>query len=120
MKSAVLSGSVYDRAELSGILDLPLNKVAFSMAPWFSLSKDINGRCILSKLRMGSQISCRNRSTLDSINTCRFWDTYPPRTLTPGCIHPVRVKAGHSNPNFNLNPNPNSNSNPNPNPKDRG
>ena len=68
VETAVLSGFVSDHAELSGILDLPLNKDAlfkdaFAMEPWFSLSKDINGRCILSKLRMGSQISCRNRST---------------------------------------------------------
>ena len=68
VKSAVLSGSVCDRAESSGILDLPLKKDAlfkdaFAMEPWFSLSKDANGRCILFKLKMGSQISCRNRST---------------------------------------------------------
>ena len=68
VKNAVLSGSVSDRAELSGILDLPLNKDAlfknaFAMEAWFSLSKDINGSCILSKLRIGSQISYRNRST---------------------------------------------------------
>ena len=68
VKIAVLSGSVSDRAKLSGILDLPLNKDAlfkdaFAMEPWFSLSKDINGRCVLSKLRIGSQISCKNRST---------------------------------------------------------
>ena len=68
VKNAVLGDSVFDRAELSGILDLPLNKDvlfkdAFAMEPWFSVSKDINGRSILSKLRMGSQISCRNRST---------------------------------------------------------
>ena len=68
VKSAVLSSSVSDRAELSGILDLPLNKDAliknaFAMELWFSQSKDINGRCILSKLRVGYQISCRNRST---------------------------------------------------------
>ena len=66
VKSAVLSGSASDRVEMSGILDLPLNrdalfKDAFAMEPWFSLSKDINGRCILSKLRTGSHISCRNR-----------------------------------------------------------
>ena len=46
MKSAVLSGSISDRAELSGILDLPLKKVAlfkdaFAMEPSFSLSEDI-------------------------------------------------------------------------------
>ena len=51
MKSAVPSGSVSEPAELSGILDLPLNKDflfkdAFAMEPWLSLSKDINGRCI--------------------------------------------------------------------------
>ena len=63
VKSAVLSGSVSDQAELSGILDLPLNKNVFAMEPWFSLSKDINGRCILSKPRMESQISYGNRST---------------------------------------------------------
>ena len=55
VKSAVLSGSVSDRAKLSGILDLHLNndsqcKDAFAMEPWLSLSKDINGRRILSKL----------------------------------------------------------------------
>ena len=68
MKSAVLCGSVADPAESSGILDLPLNKDAlfknaFAMEHWLSLSKDIYGRRILSKLRMGSQISCRNEST---------------------------------------------------------
>ena len=68
VKSAGLSGSVSDRAELSGLLDLPRNKDApfkdiFAMEPWFSLSKDINRRCISSKIKMGSQISCRNRST---------------------------------------------------------
>ena len=47
VETAVLSGSVSDHAELSGILDLPLNKDAlfkdtFAMEPWFSLSKDIN------------------------------------------------------------------------------
>ena len=67
LKSAVLSGFVSDRAALSGILYLLLNKDAlfkdaFAMEPWFSLSKDINGRCILSKLRIGSQINCRNES----------------------------------------------------------
>ena len=67
-KSALPSGSVSDPAELSGILDLPLNKGAlfkdgFAIEPWLSLSKDINGRCILSKLRMGSQISGRNGPT---------------------------------------------------------
>ena len=68
VETAVLSGSVSDHAKLSGILNLLLNKDAlfkdaFAMEPWFSLSKDINGRCILSKLRMGSQSRCRNRST---------------------------------------------------------
>ena len=63
VKSAVVSGSVSDPAELSGILHLSLDKNAFAMEPWLSLSKDINGRPILSKLRMGSQISCRNGST---------------------------------------------------------
>ena len=68
MKNAFLIGSVSDRAKLSTILDQPLNKDAlfkdaFAMEPWLSLSKDINGRRILSKLRMGSQISCRNEST---------------------------------------------------------
>ena len=68
VKSAVLSGSVSDRAELSRILDLLPNKDAlfkdaFAMEPWLSLNKVINGRCILSKLRIGSQISCRNRFT---------------------------------------------------------
>ena len=77
VETAVLRGSVSDRAELSGILDLPLNKDAlfkdaFAIEPWFSLSKDINRRCILSKLKMGSQISCRSRSTYESINTYRF------------------------------------------------
>ena len=51
VKSAVLCGSVSGPAELSGILDIPLNKDAlfkdaFAMEPWFSLSKDINGRRI--------------------------------------------------------------------------
>ena len=63
VKSAVLSGSVSDPAELSGILDLPLYKDAFAMEPRLSLSKNTNGRRILSKLRIGSQISCRNGST---------------------------------------------------------
>ena len=68
METAVLNGFVSNHAELSGIQDLPLNKDAlfkdaFAMEPWFSLIKDINGRCILLKLRMGPQISCRNRST---------------------------------------------------------
>ena len=68
VKSALLSGSVCDRSELSGILDLSLNKNAlfkdaFAIEPWFSLSKNISERFILSKLRMGSQISFRNRST---------------------------------------------------------
>ena len=68
VETAVLSSSISDHAELSRILDLPLNKDAlfknaFAMEPLFSLSKDINGRYILSKLRMGSQINCRNRST---------------------------------------------------------
>ena len=67
VETAFLSGSVSDSAELSEILDLTLNKDAlfkdaFAMKPWFSPSKDINGKCILSKLRMRSQISCRNRS----------------------------------------------------------
>ena len=35
MESAVLSVSVSDRAELCGILDLPLNKDALAMEPWF-------------------------------------------------------------------------------------
>ena len=57
VKSAVLTDFVSERAELSGIVDLSLNKDAlfknaFAMEPWFSLSKDINGRCILSKLRI--------------------------------------------------------------------
>ena len=52
-KSAVLNGSVSDPAELSGILDLPLNKDApyknaFAMKHWLSVSKDLNGRRILS------------------------------------------------------------------------
>ena len=68
VKSAVPSGSVSDPAELSGFLDLLLNKDAlfedaFAMELLLSLSKDINGRRILSKLRMGSQISCRNGLT---------------------------------------------------------
>ena len=63
VKSGVPSGSVSDPAELSGILDLPLNKDAFAMEAWLSLSKDINGRRILSKLRMGSQISYESGST---------------------------------------------------------
>ena len=55
-------------AESSGILNLPLNKDplykdAFAMEHWLSLSKDSSGRRLLSKLRMGSQISCRNGST---------------------------------------------------------
>ena len=33
VKSALLSGSISDRAELSGILDLPLNRDAFAMEP---------------------------------------------------------------------------------------
>ena len=42
-KSAVQSGSVSDRAELSGILDPPLNKNAlfkdgFAVEPWLSLT----------------------------------------------------------------------------------
>ena len=68
VKSAVLCGSVSDPGEWSGILDLPLNKDAlykdvFAMKHWLSLSKELNGKRILSKLRMGSQISCRNGST---------------------------------------------------------
>ena len=63
MKSAALCGSVSDPAESSGILDLPLDKDAFAMEHWLSPRKDINGKRILSKLRMGSQISCKNRST---------------------------------------------------------
>ena len=62
VETAVLSGSVSDQAELSGILDLPLNKNAlfkdaFAMEPWFSLSKDINGRCILLDLEWGLKLS---------------------------------------------------------------
>ena len=63
MKNAVLGGSVPDRAEFSGILDLSLKKDAFAMEPWLGPSKDVNGRHILSKLRMGSQISCSYGST---------------------------------------------------------
>ena len=68
VKSAVLSSSVSDPAESSGILDHPLNKDAlykdaFPMEHWLSLSKDLNQRRILSKLRMGSQIGYRNGST---------------------------------------------------------
>ena len=33
VETAVLSGSVSDRAELFGMLDLPLNKDAFAMEP---------------------------------------------------------------------------------------
>ena len=60
--------SVTDPAESSGILDLPLNKNALhkdalAMEHWLCLSKDLNGRRILSKLRMWSQISCRDGST---------------------------------------------------------
>ena len=74
VKSAVLCGSVSDSAELPGILDLPLNKDVlfkdvFAMEPWLNPSKDINGRLILLKLRMGSQISSTNGSTSESINT---------------------------------------------------
>ena len=59
VKGTVLSGSVSDPAELSGIFDLLLNKNALfkdahAMEPWFSLSKDTNRRRILSKIRMGS------------------------------------------------------------------
>ena len=62
VETAVLSSSVSDRAELSGILDLLLNKNAlfknaFAMEPWFSQSKNINRRCILSKLRMGLKLT---------------------------------------------------------------
>ena len=49
VKNAALSGCVSDRAELSGILDLSLNKNALfkdasTMEHWPSLSKDINRR----------------------------------------------------------------------------
>ena len=54
VKSAVPSGFVADSGELSGIVDLPLNKNAFAMEPLLNLSKDINGRSILSKLKMWS------------------------------------------------------------------
>ena len=57
---AVLCGSVSDPTESSGILDLHLNKDDFTMEHWLNLSKDINGKRILSKLTMGC---CRNRST---------------------------------------------------------
>ena len=55
MKSAVLCCSVSDFGELSGIINLPLDKNAlfknvFTIEPWHSLCKDINGRRILSKL----------------------------------------------------------------------
>ena len=62
VKSAVLSGSVSDPAESSGILDLPQNKDAFAMEHWLGPRKDLKERRILSKLRMGFQISCRNGS----------------------------------------------------------
>ena len=65
VKSAVLCDSVSDPAESSGILDVPLNKDAlykddFTMEHWLSPSKYINGKRILSKLKMECY---RNRST---------------------------------------------------------
>ena len=67
VKSAVPCGSVSNPDESTGILGLPLNKDAlfkdaFEMEHWLSLSKDINGWRILSELRIGSPISCRNGS----------------------------------------------------------
>ena len=58
----VLRGSVSDPAESSGIPDLPLNKDAlymdaFAMEHWLSLSKDLNGRRISLKLRMGLKLA---------------------------------------------------------------
>ena len=74
MKSAVLSGSVSDPDESSGIFDLPLNKDAlfknaFAVEPWLSLRKGISERRILSKFRMGSQIR--------TVRTVTHW------TITP-------------------------------------
>ena len=54
VKSAVPSSFVSDSGELSGIVDLPLNKNAFAMEPLLNLSNDINGRSIFSKLKMWS------------------------------------------------------------------
>ena len=65
VNSGVLCDSVSDSAESSAILDLPLNKDAlykdaFTMEHWLSPSKYINGKRILSKLRVGCY---RNGST---------------------------------------------------------
>ena len=62
VKSAVLCGSVSDPAKLFVILDLPLSKDAlykdaFAMEHCLHPNEDINRRRILSKLRMGSEIS---------------------------------------------------------------